>query len=243
MRLRYRHYMKLTENELLNRLQKRKMHNDAMQEIMRVVADQKELLLSQRTKNYQHTRMWEELMTPLKYELKLVRGLLKYPASEERRVALGAYADCLDKELGKMALQQRVRDFTPYEIAKAANRPNNGIHWADWVSPSKKVAIAKLFEAIPYKLKAKKKTPFERTVPKPLWLKLHERLKIRTEKELEVAKSKHTIAELGGNTEKISKANTRVSKITQALVWIDEAKVGEALPVTWHGFFNTDEGV
>jgi hypothetical protein len=235
--------MKLTENELLNRLQKRKMHPHAMQEIMRVVAEQKEPLVKSRPKAYQHTRMWEELMTPLKYELKTAKGLLKYHASEERRIALEAYVACLDKELSKMTLQQRGQQFTPYEIAKAAMRPNKGIHWVDWVSPSKKLAISALFEAIPYKLKAKKKTPFERTVPKPLWLKLHGRLKTRTEKELEVAKSKCTIAEMEGNTEKINKANTRVSNITQALVWIDEAKVGEALPVTWHGFFNTDEGV
>lgn len=237
MRLRYRHYMKLTENELLNRLQKRKMHPDAMQEIMRVVAEQKAQLRVERGKNHQHSRMWEELMTPLKYEIKLIKGLLKYPASEERRIALEAYLATLDKLRGKMTLQQRGREFTPYQIARAANRPNNGVHWVDWVSPSKKIEIAQLFDAIPYKLKAKKKLPFERTIPKALWSTLHERLRIRTEKELEQAKAQLRAAELGDDSTKREKAHAKVSNITQALAWIGEMGEGEAVPVTWHGFF------
>ena len=82
MRLRFRHYMKLTENELLNRLQKRKLHGSAIEEIMRVVAEQKSALRKQRGKIFQHDRMWEELMLPLKYERKNVKALMRYPASE-----------------------------------------------------------------------------------------------------------------------------------------------------------------
>lgn len=237
MRLRYRHYMKLTENELLNRLQKRKMHPDAMQEIMRVVAEQKHELRVERGKNHQHARLWEELMTPLKYEIKLVKGLLKYPASEERRVALEAYLDTLDKLRGKMTLQQRGQQFTPYQIAKAAHRPNNGGHWVDWVSPSKKIEVSALFNDIPYKSKAKKKLPFERVIPKALWATLHERLKIRTEKELEQALTQLRAANIGDDEDKLTKAQTKVSNIEQALVWITNMKEGEAVPITWHGFF------
>jgi len=237
MRLRYRHYMKLTENELLNRLQKRKMHNDAMQEIMRVVAEQKHELRVERGKNHQHARLWEELMTPLKYEIKLIKGLLKYPASDERRIALEAYLDTLDKLRGKMTLQQRGQQFTPYQIAKAANRPNNGTHWVDWVSPSKKIEVSALFNAIPYKLKAKKKLPFERTIPKALWSTLHERLRLRTEKELEQAHAQLRTAEVGDDEGKLAKAQTKVSNITQALAWIADMREGEAVPITWHGLF------
>ena len=237
MRLRYRHYMKLTENELLNRLQKRKMHTNAMQEIMRVVAEQKHELRVERGKNHQHTRMWEELMTPLKYEIKLIKGLLKYPASEERRIALEAYLAVLDKLMGKMTLQQRSKDFTPYQIARAANKPNNGAHWTDWVSPSKKLEVAELFDAIPHKAKAKKKLPFDRVIPKALWATLHERLKVRTEKELEQALAQQRAADIGDDRDKQDKAHTKVSNITQALAWIGDMAEGEAVPVTWHGFF------
>jgi hypothetical protein len=237
MRLRYRHYMKLTENELRNRLQKRKMHHVAMQEIMRVVAEQKSELRAERGKNHQHARMWEELMTPLKYELKVVRGLLKYHASEERRIALETYAEYLDTLVGKMTLKQHQKEATPYQLAKANNLPNNGVHWTDWVGASKKVRISALFNDIPYKLKAKKKLPFERTIPKALWATLHERLRTRTEKELEQALTQQRAADIGDNQDKRDKAHTKVSNITQALAWIANMKAGEALPVTWHGFF------
>ena len=143
--------MNLTPNELLAKLNKRKLHPVAMADIMRVVDEQKAQLRSVRGKNFQFSRMWEELMAPLKYERKIVRALLEYPASEERRIALGAYWQELDKLVGKMTMQQRARDFTPYQIAKAANRPNNGVHWTDWVSPSVKARIAVLFDAIPKK--------------------------------------------------------------------------------------------
>jgi hypothetical protein len=229
--------MKLTENELLNRLQKRKMHPDAMQEIMRVVAEQKHELRVERGKNHQHSRMWEELMTPLKYEIKLIKGLLKYPASEERRIALEAYLAVLDKLMGKMTLQQRSKDFTPYQIARAANKPNNGSHWTDWVGASKKLEVSALFDAIPYKAKAKKKLPFDRVIPKALWATLHERLKVRTEKELEQAHAQLRAADIGDDQDKRDTAQTKVSNITQALAWIGNMKQGEAVPVTWHGLF------
>ncbi len=237
MRLRYRHYMKLTANELIDKLNKRKMHPDAMGEIMRVVEEQKAQLRVARGKNYQFRRMWEELMTPLKYERKMVSALMRYPASEERRIALEAYWQTLDKLVGKMTLQQRARDFTPYQIAKAANRPNNGVHWSDWVSPSEKARIAVLFDAIPKKLKAKKKLPFERTIPKKLWATLHARLLARTEKEQVQAQQQLKAAKLGGDQEQIDKYTDKVLNIGQALSWIQDAKVGEALPVTWHGYY------
>lgn len=237
MRLRYRHYMNLTPNELIARLNKRKLHPVAMADIMRVVDEQKAQLRVVRGKNYQFSRMWEELMAPLKYERKVVRALLEYPASEERRIALGAYWQTLDKLVGKMTLQQRARDFTPYQIAKAANRPNNGVHWSDWVSPSEKARISLLFDAIPKKLKAKKKLPFERTIPKGLWAKLHERLLTRTKKEMVQAEQQLKAAKLGGDQEQIDKFTDKVLNIGQAISWIQDTKVGEALPVTWHGFY------
>ena len=237
MRLRYKHYMGLTENELLNRLNKRKLHGSAVVEIMRIVAEQKSALRKQRGKIFQHDRMWEELMLPLKYERKNIKALMRYPASEERRVALENYHGVLDKLVGKMTLQQRARDFTPYQIARAANRPNNGVHWSDWVSPSEKNRISLMFDAIPKKLKAKKKLPFERTIPKTMWSQLHARLKTRTEKELVQAQHQLDVAKIGGEQEPIDKYTDKVLNIGQALTWIQDAKVGEALPVTWHGYF------
>ena len=188
-----------------------------MADIMRVVDEQKAQLRSVRGKNFQFSRMWEELMAPLKYERKIVRALLEYPASEERRIALGAYWQELDKLVGKMTMQQRARDFTPYQIAKAANRPNNGVHWTDWVSPSVKARIAVLFDAIPKKLKAKKKLPFERTIPTTLWSTLHTRLLERTKKEMVQAEQQLKAAKLGGDQDKIDKYTDKVLNIGQEI--------------------------
>lgn len=241
MRLRYRHYMKLTENELLNRLEKRKFHEavraQRIDEIVTTVREQKEAMRASRGKNFQFSRMWEELMAPLKYERKVVRALLRYPASEERRVALAAYLEVLDKQVGKMTLQQRARDYTPYQIAKAANFPNNGEHWSDWIGLTTKTRIKELFKDIPPKLKAKKKLPFERTIPKTLWRTLHARLLTRTQKELEHAEHMMGVAKLKGDQKRIDKHTDIMLGISQALVWIEEAKVGEALPITWRGYF------
>lgn len=237
MRLRYRHYMHITENELINRLQKRKLHPSARAEIIRIVAEQKHQLRVERGKNHQHTRMWEELMTPLKYERKQVASLLNYNGGAERDLALRKYWALLDSTIGKMTLAQRAREFTPYQIAEAANRPNKGVHWTDWITPTKKLEITALFDAIPHKPKAKKKLPFERTIPKTLWAKLHTRLLTRTQKELEVAKQKLNASRIEGKADLIEHRQLTVSNIEQALVWIRDTKAGVALPVTWHGFF------
>ena len=237
MRLRYRHYMKLTENELINRLQNRKLHDSARTEIIRIVAEQKHQQRVERGKNHQHTRMWEELMCPLKYERKMIASLLKYQGGVERAIALQQYLALIDTTIGKMTLAQRAREFTPYQIAEAANRPNKGVHWTDWITPTKKLEITKLFDAIPHKAKAKKKLPFQRTIPPTLWHALHARLLTRTEKELEVAKQKLNASRIEGKHDVIERRELAVSNIEQALVWIRNTTAGVALPVTWHGFF------
>ena len=237
MRLRYRHYMKLTENELLNKLQKRTMHDSARAEIIRIVAEQKHQQRVERGINHQHTRMWEELMIPLKYERKQVASLLKYQGGVERDLALRAYLNLIDTTIGKMTLAQRAREYTPYQIAQAANRPNKVVHWTDWITPTKKLAITALFDAIPHKAKAKKKLAFQRTIPPTLWHTLHARLLTRTEKELEVAKQKLNASRIEGKHEVIERRELAVSNIEQALVWIRDTKECVALPVTWHGFF------
>lgn len=241
MRLKYRHYMKLTENELIERLNKRNFHPSVraarFEEIITTINEQKEQLRSLRGKNFQFSRMWEELMAPLKYERKVVRALLRYPASEERRVALEAYWQVLDKLVGKMTLQQRARVNTPYQLAKANNKPNNGEHWTDWIGLTKKQEIFALFNAIPHRLKAKKKAPFERTIPKTLWSTLHARLLARTEKELEHAERLVKAAKMQGDQELLDKRTDTMLNIQQALVWIRDATAGDAVPLTWRGYF------
>jgi hypothetical protein len=221
--------MALTTNELIERLNKRKMQPAAMSEIMRVIDEQKKHLRVQRGKNYQFSRMWEELMTPLKYERKMVKALLCYPASEERRIALDAYWHELDKLVGKMTLQQRARDFTPYQMARAANRPNNGVHWSDWIPQEIKEAVIEAFGEIP-RAGIKVKVPFERKIPATLHIKLKKRLRDRTQKEYDLEWRKNT-------TDYTDERAARIKQMKQAMEWIDALVDGEAMPTTWHGFY------
>jgi hypothetical protein len=257
MKILYRHYMHFTELELREKLRMRKMHPKAEQQIFDIVVEQKARQRSTMRKKEQHERMWSELMEPLKYELKICRAMLRYdgdhakasgyvtgdehktPLShgDPRTLALLHYVHTLDNLLGKMTLQRRAREYTPYQIAEAAMRPNKGVHWSDWVAPSKKVEITALFNAVPKVKHVKRKVPFERIVPKVLWLKLHKRLLERTIKEVEYNKHKLNVATMSGDDEKIERAQVRIEHINQALVWIQEAEVGAALPVTWHGFY------
>lgn len=137
---------------------------------------------------------------------------------------------------------------TPRDLAQEASRPNGGTHWTDWVAPSAKARVTALFEAIPHTPHAKRKVPFERTIPKQDWAKLRNRLLKRTTKELDAAEFALKRAEmeldptLEDTIKKVEKRRATVGKIKQALTIINDMPEGEAMPVTWHGFFtNTKE--
>lgn len=266
MQITHRRWLKLSEFELRQKIRKSKIHPSlhAVEEekLIELMNEQRVAIQAERGRRYQLERMWSELMEPLKYELKTCRAMLRHDGKhakasgyvtgdehktplhhdDPRTLALLHYVHTLDMLLGKMTLQRRARDFTPYEIAKAAQRPNRGVHWADWVSPTTKVRIANLFRAVPKVKHVKRKTPFDRTVPRQLWTKLHKRLLERTLKELDYNKFKLNVATIACDDKKIERAKVRIERINQALVWIQEAEVGAALPVTWHGFFNFEHG-
>ena len=74
------------------------------------------------------------------------------------------------------------------------------------------------------------KTPFERKVPEALHLKLKKRLLQRTQKEYD-----HEF-----RLNSVDYTDTRAAQLRRmkdALQWIQESTDGEALPVTWHGFY------
>lgn len=266
MKIVHRRWLKLSDLELRQKIRKSSIHPNlhAVEEekLIALMAEQREAIQKERGKRYQLERMWSELIEPLKYELKTVRAMLRYDGThakasgyqlgdehatplvhdDPRTLALLHYAHTLDVLLGKMTLQRRAREFSPYEIAAAAQRPNRGVHWADWVSPTTKVRVANLFKAVPKVKHVKRKQPFDRVIPKQLWAKLHKRLHERTLKELEYNKFKLNVATVAYDEKKIDRAKVRIERIKQALVWIEEAEVGAALPVTWHGFYNFEHG-
>jgi len=235
------HYMKLTPSQLTERMQRRVsifgMHPQAMLlELDKLLTAKKEVK-SARAREMQLNRLWKELLMPLVAERKNVRAMLRYKEEDEpeRQEALKGYMLVLETLKGKLELESR-KGFTPAQVAKAQNRPNNGNHWTDWVPPSVKVKVQELFDAIPRE-GIRKKTPFERRIPAPLGKQMKERLLKRTEKELEVAKAGQRAAYMSGEQDAMQDADTKVDYIEQALEWIAKAEYTEALPTTWHGFF------
>ena len=226
----YPKYLKLTLNQVMTDLAPQDLPAHTKQEIIESVRNEKQRLRSIKAKKNQHTRLWAELRQPLEYEMRLVRRMCAYENGETlRNDALSGYLLVLGKLHDRMHKLSQDGTLMPSEVAKDKKYPNNGVHWSDWVKREVKDAVLELFDAIP-KQGQKVKVPFERKIPKALHAQLKSRLRQRTEKELVNEQRKQTVDYTEG------RAST-ITKITQALTWVNASAEGEALPTTWHGFF------
>ena len=226
----YKHYIKLTPNQLHARLVARKTPPYQAESIKKIVAEQQAMLKSENARTIQLKRIWREFMQPLEAERDNVQGMLRYKGSEndERREALEAYLTVLNALKAKMINHCKQDRMTPTMVASDKNLPNEGKHWTDWVPVKIKGRVLDLFEQIERKPKAKIKIPFERLVPPSLHAKQLARLKQRTLKELAIAEQ---ALELDPDEDKRS----RVSQIKYALDLMDVLDDNEPVPATWHG--------
>jgi len=230
-------YMQMKPNEIHNKLMKRIPQPEARELKKAEIAKAKQAQKIERLSNFQHKRLWGELLTPLKYELSNARVGLRHQGRNlpQRQHAFDAYIKIMERLHNKFDAMQLMRDdddgtlMTPSEIAREMDIPNKGVHWTDWIPQSKKLEVTTLFEQIPHAPKTKRKVPFGRTQRPNTQLK--ERLLKRTLKEL-------------GNEEteqRIEPTNVRADRITQiknALKRIEELKPSDAVPHTWHGLSN-----
>jgi hypothetical protein len=226
----YKHYIKLTPNQLHARLVARKTPPYQAESIKKIVAEQQAMLKSENARTKQLTRLWREFMQPLEAERDNVQGMLRYKGSEndERREALEAYLTVLNALKAKMLNHCKQDRMTPTMVASDKNLPNEGKHWTDWIPQKIKDRVITLFQEIERKPKAKIKIPFERLVPPTLHAKQVTRLKNRTLKELAIAEQ--TLA-LDPHPENESKVN----QIKYALDLMDVLDDNEPVPATWHG--------
>jgi hypothetical protein len=230
MAITYQKYLNLTLNQVMTDLATQNIPAHTKQEIIESVRNEKKRLRSIKAQKNQHTRLWAELRQPLEYEMRLVRRMDAYENGESlRNDALSGYLLVLGKLHDRMHKLSQDGTLMPSEVAKDKHYPNNGVHWSDWVKREVKDAVLDLFDAIP-KQGQKVKVPFERKIPKALHAHLKSRLRQRTEKELINEQRKQTVDYTEG------RAST-ITKITQALTWVNASAEGEALPTTWHGFF------
>jgi len=87
----YKHYIKLTPNQLHNRLIERKTPPMQAEHIKKTVAEQQAMLKSENARTIQLTRLWREFTEPLNTERENVQGMLRYKGCENdeaRREAL-----------------------------------------------------------------------------------------------------------------------------------------------------------
>jgi len=227
----YKHYMKLTPNQLHTRLLKRKTPPMQAEYIKKIVAEQQAEHKSENARTIQLTRLWREFTEPLNTERENVQGMLRYKGCENdeaRREALEAYLTVLNSLKARMQNHCKQDRKTPTMIASEKDLPNDGTHWTDWIPQKIKDRVITLFQEIERKPKAKIKIPFQRLVPADLHAKQLARLKQRTLKELAIAEQ---ALELDPDEDKQS----RVSQIKYALDLMDVLDDSEPVPATWHG--------
>ena len=221
-------------NELHNALMKR-IPEPEMRELKKAEIEQaKKIQRFARLSNFQHKRLWGELMSPLRYELSNAKVGRNHQGRflPERQTAFDAYIRLMHKLVSKLeALQLHRNDegklLTPSHIAQELDIPNNGVHWTDWIPPTKRVEVELLFEAIPHVPKTKRKLPFQRT-QRPS-TKLRDRLLARTLKELGNEETEQAIEPTEARVK-------RIEIMKKAITLIEKLKPTDAVPHTWHGF-------
>ena len=226
----YKHYLKLSPNQLHTRLLKRKTPPMQADHIKRIVAEQQAMLKSENARTKQLTRLWREFMQPLEAERDNVQGMLRYKGSEndERREALEAYLIVLNALKAKMINHCKHDRKTPTMVAEDKKLINDGKHWTDWIPAKIKDRVITLFQEIERKPKAKIKIPFERVIPSTLHAKQLTRLRSRTLKDLAMAEHELTL-------DPHADRQSKVDQIKYALDLMDVLDEDEPVPATWHG--------
>ena len=226
-------YLQMRPNELHNALVKRIPEPEARELKKAEVERAKKAQRFARLSNFQHKRLWGELVSPLKYELSNAKVGLKHKGASplERQYAFDAYIRLMEKLVAKFEALQLLRSdegklMTPSHIAQEMDIPNKGVHWTDWIPKTKQLDVCALFDAIPHAPKTKRKVPFQRT-QRPN-TKLKDRLLKRTLKELGNEESEQTI-------EPTDERDERIVMMKKAITIIHALKPTDAVPHTWHG--------
>jgi len=232
-------YAALTPKALANHLAKRKVPLVMVQAIQERAAQQRAFKRSDTGTRRTHKELWGNLLFPLRYERNNVKAGLKYAGGEARGEAMHSYLIVLEELLHRLNYHATTRILTPRQLCKERNDsgrgahiPNAGTHWSDWVPQHIKLRVCVLFDAIPYKQRAKRKLPFQRAIPPLLYSRLYAALGLRTQGFLSAAQRKHAVAP----TEETA---ATVAAIQQALAVLREWPRNTALPYAWQSLAST----
>lgn len=225
----YETYIKLTPNELHNRLLERKLHPAEIERIKNEVADLKETLRVTRITRTQRKAEWDNVLQPLRYEINNAKVGMKYggeKSPQERTLAFGEYIRVMEKLLAMLDAPYKALDHTPIQIARDKGLPNDGEHWTDWIPARVKDKVSLLFADIPITPKGKRKLPFQRTMLPHQHETAKVRLLTKTRKEMENLERQCTINPTDARLDKLK-------RIKRALKIIETLDKNEAVPATW----------
>lgn len=226
----YETYIKLTPNELHNRLVERKLHPAEIERIKTEVSELKETLRVARITRTQRKAEWDKVLQPLRYEINNARVGMRYGGEKspqaERQLAFSEYIRIMEKLVAMLDAPAKALEHTPIQIARDKGLPNDGEHWTDWIPARVKEKVCALFEAIPVVPRGKRKTPFQRTMLPDQHEKAKARLLTKTRKEMETLERKIAINASDDRTHKLRQMK-RAIKIIEAL------DKNEAVPAVW----------
>ena len=208
---------------------KERIHPSDMQRIKDEVAQLKEAQRVDKITRTQRKAEWDKLLKPLRYELNNAKVGRAYDMDDDTRVeAFDAYILVMETLLTRFALPMRSLEATPIQLAIEKALPNNGEHWTDWIPEKIKVKVSAMFEDLPPKLRAKRKTPFQRISTPEQNAKAKEKLLRRTQKEIETLERKQSITQTEAG-------QATLAKMKQAMKVIIKLNDSEHIPATWAG--------
>ena len=226
----YETYLKLSANDLHNRLTERKMHPAEIERIKAEVADLKETLRVSRITRTQRKAEWDKVLQPLRYEINNARVGMRYGGEKspqaERQLAFSEYIRIMEKLVAMLDAPYKALDSTPIQIARDKGLPNDGEHWTDWIPARVKDKITLLFNEVPVVPRGKRKTPFQRTMLPDQFNKAKTRLLTKTRKEMETLERQANIQPTDARLDKLK-------KIKRAIKIIEALDKNEAVPATW----------
>lgn len=222
-----------------------------------------------RVKLHRSVLYWRYLRTPLKREIDICKSSMDYidrknlrgedvdDTDSARREAYEAYIMVLTR------LLQRFDEFieinpsmTPIQVLKQEQDAGKwrfvtqGEHWADWIPAKAREPVIEMFAAIPHRVRAKTKVPFERKVPKGSQRSRRTMLEEAMAKELDTLRATHdaytpdsTMSEALQDEmrTKQDRVKARMRKIKQAQAILHQKRDNQPFPVTWHGLLNEGE--
>lgn len=226
----YETYLKLSANELHNRLTKRNLHPAEIERIKQEVADLKETLRVSKITRTQRKAEWDKVLAPLRYEINNARVGMRYGGEQvpqnERKLAFSEYIRIMEKLVAMLDAPSKALDNTPIQIARDKGLPNDGEHWTDWIPARVKDKVSLLFDVVPVVPRGKRKIPFQRTMLPHQHETAKLRLLTKTRKEMETLERQANIHPTDARTAKLD-------KIRQALKIIEALDKNEAVPATW----------